>query len=199
MGHDNQASGSSGILIVVLFLVGFAVLAGVCLVGIGGWFYLRTGHQQQAATEERAMAEQQAEVARQQAETAEQQARQLIDEAMAQAHALPPPAEFDREVVAAMDSGRQLTIELDKQGQLTVDGESTDLGGLTNKLRAIVADEGATITVNVRADNECPFQHAAAVISSCQQLGISRFRIQPLEPPDTPVMPEIDEPATVIK
>jgi biopolymer transport protein ExbD len=192
MGYDNQTRNSSGTVIAIILLLVFAVFGGLIVLGVGGWFFLRGSRMERVVMVERDQAIRAEEVARAMAEKA----------AAAQApaaQAFKAAAEFEREVLGETVPGPQLTIELSKEGQLKLNGEAVALPALIDSLKASAADETTSLTIDVRADRECSFQHVAIVIASCQELGITRFRIRTLEQSAEQESPENDEPATVVK
>ncbi len=165
IGYDNQSTNSSKTVIALIVLAVLVPLTLFLVLGTGGWFYLRSSRMQQVAMEQRdramraeqmarAMAERAARVAEAQAD----QARQLAAEVKAESADKPVP-------------GSQVTIELDQAGKLRLNGEAIELPRLLDSLKALAADETNSITVDVRADNECRFQNVAALISACQEVG----------------------------
>ena len=130
----------------------------------------------------RAMAEEAAEAARAQAV----QARKMA-------------AEFEKAVLDKTVPGPQITVELDKDGKLKLNGEAIELPRLLDRLKALAADKTTSITVDVRADEQCPFQHVAELISACQEVGITRFRFGTLEAAIAEEPSDDKEPATVVK
>ena len=190
MGHDTDASRSSGAVIVIVAVLAVIVLAGLLLVGAGGIFFLRTSRLEQVAMRERARAvatERASEVAKKAADAA--RVEQEGDLATARAE--------DENVVRRAD--RLIVIQLDRAGRMTMAGESMDLAAVEARLRAKLADPGAQATVDVRADDACPFQYVAAMITSCQKLGITRFRIRSRDASGARGPADALEPATVIK
>jgi biopolymer transport protein ExbD len=193
MGYDNQPRSSSGTVVAIVLLLIFMVLGGLFVAGVGGWFFLRSSRTEQALMVEREQAVRAEQVARAMAEKAARAAQAQADQARELA------AELEKEVVDETVPGLQISIELDKDGQLKLNGEAIDLPALMDRLKAPAADEITSITANVRADNECPFEHVVSVISSCQDLGITRFRIRTLDEVTAEDSAENKEPATVIK
>jgi biopolymer transport protein ExbD len=128
------------------------------------------------------MAEEAAEAARAQAD----QARQLAAEVKA--------GVSDKPVL-----GLQVTIELEQDGLMKLNGDAIALPALLDRLKALAADKAAFITVDVRADEECRFQHVVALISACQELGITSFRFGTLEAVIAEEPAENQEPASVVQ
>ena len=193
IGYDNQSTNSSKTVIALIVLAVLVPLTLLLVLGTGGWFYLRSSHMQQVAMEQRdramraeqmarAMAERAARVAEAQAD----QARQLAAEVKAESADKPVP-------------GSQVTIELDQAGKLKLNGDAIELPRLLDSLKALAVDETNSITVDVRADEQCPFQHVADLISACQEAGITRFRFRTLEAAIAEEPSEDKEPATVVK
>jgi biopolymer transport protein ExbD len=193
MGYDNQPRSSSLPVVAIVLLLIFMVLGGMVVVGVGTWFLVRSRRAEQVATVERhraiqaeqmarAIAVEAAEAARAQAD----QARQLAAEAKAELTDKPVPV-------------RQVNVELDKAGKLKLDGEAIELAALLDRLKALAADKTTSITVEMRADEKCPFQHVADLIAACQKLGITRFRFGTLDAAIAEEPAENKTPATVIE
>jgi biopolymer transport protein ExbD len=161
------------------------VVGGLFILALAGWFYLRVSQAERVATvvhEQAVMAEQAAEAARAQAD----QARQLA-------------AEGKAEIKDKSVPGPQVTIELDQNGKLKLNGHSIETVALLDRLKAVDADKTASITIDVRADEECQFQYVAGLISACQELGITRFRFGTLDTAIAEEPSDEEEPATVVK
>jgi biopolymer transport protein ExbD len=185
MGCEQQPRSSAWTVIVIVLPLVFMVVGGLFILALAGWFYFRISQERQVATvahEQAVVAEQVVETARAQAE----QARQLAAEVKAELTDKPVP-------------GPQVAVELDKAGKLKVNGDAIELPALLDKLRAFAADKTTSITVDVRADVECPFQHVAELISACQEVGITRFRFGTLDAAIVEELSEVQEPATVIE
>ena len=168
-------------------------VGGLLTLGVGGFFYLRSSRMQQVAMAELDRAVRAEQVARAMAEKAARVARAQA------AQARDSTALLEREVADDAVPGPQTTIELNEKGQLKLNGAAVDLTALADRLKAPAADKTTMLIVNVRADRTCPFQHVAAVIATCQELGITRFRIRTLDQPTAEDAPENAEPATVIR
>jgi biopolymer transport protein ExbD len=191
MGYDDQKTGSSGLAPAWIIVLVVSLLAAMLVVGATGWFVLRTSQMPQLAL-----------VERERALAAEEQARAMAEKLALETELEVSRAarEFENEVVVTINDQRLVTVELDSQGQIRLDGKSIDLAGLPGRLQAIAADEGRSkITIDLRADNACPFEHVAAVIGTCRQLEISRFHIRTLESAAEQSPEKADEPATVIQ
>lgn len=190
MGYEDQARSSAWTVIAIVLPLVFMVVGGLFILALAGWFYLRVGHAEQAAT-----------VATEQAVQPEQVARVMADEAAEAARAqaaqaLKTVAEFEKAVFDKAVPGPQITIKLHKDGQLKLNGEAIELPRLLDSLKALAADETASITVDVRADEQCPFRHVADLISACQEAGITRFRFGTLDAAIAEEPSDEKEPAT---
>ena len=185
MGYEQQPRSSAWTVIVIVLPLVFMVVGGLFILALAGWFYFRMSQERQVATvvhEQAVVAEQAVENARAQAD----QARQLA-------------AELKAELPNKPVSGLQLTIELTHDGELKLDGEAIELPELLDRLKALATDHPASVTVDVRADEKCPFRHVAELISACQELDITRFRFGTLDAAIAEEPSDDKEPATVIE
>jgi hypothetical protein len=195
MGYDQPPRSTSGSVVIIVFLLVLVVLGGILVVGVGTWFLVRSRRAEQVATVERHRALEAEQMARAMAKEAEAAAEAARSQAF---EALRTAAEFEKEFIDKIQSDTQITVELDKTGKLEMNGEAIDLSKLLDRLKALAADKNASITVDVRADEECQFQHVAALISACQQLEITRFRFGTLEATIAEQPSEEETPSTKI-
>lgn len=71
---------------------------------------------------------------------------------------------------------KQRTVSVEKDGQVQLDGEAVSLAELTSKLAA-AQQEFAQLSVVIRGDAACAFQHVAAALSACKDANISELGI----------------------
>lgn len=71
---------------------------------------------------------------------------------------------------------KQRTVSVEKDGQVQLDGEVMSLAELTSKLAA-AQREFAQLSVVIRGDAACAFQHVAAALLACKDANISELGI----------------------
>ncbi len=73
-------------------------------------------------------------------------------------------------------ANREITLALDQNGDVTMDGKT-----LTKPLKPLLRDavkgRESAVSVVIKADKNCKFQHVAQVLSFCQDLDIRSVRI----------------------
>jgi biopolymer transport protein ExbD len=120
-----------------------------------------------------------------------QRERERAEAAAKKAHALAARAmeEYQRKVVDEIKAGSQveegsphIKIELDRDGQLVVDGRPMDLKTLTATLKDAHQEGAAKLSIEVRADQQCLFRDVAAVLSQCRDLGITNIDVRARSP-----------------
>jgi biopolymer transport protein ExbD len=156
--HSGAGSGSTGVVVALTIGLVLLLLAGLAVVGLGALFWVRTSvnHAQVPAVE--------AKIAQ---DGAEVEVKQM------EARVVPPaPAVAPVPIVAAPQ--REITIALDTDGGITVDGESATVERLKDVLKE--AQQGAAVTVAVQAARRCDFGHVAAVQDACRECGIQSIR-----------------------
>ena len=160
---DHRQSGCSTsvviltVLIVIVFLLAITTVGGVLLLT-----RMRTAQQHAVMAHERAMM--QAKAARQAVEQAYEQAEAELEQAKA---------------IAAETQAEQapvITIQLDKDGRVWLDGEPVDPSGVEAALR-----ESGAGKVVIEADKRCLFEHVARQLEICQNLDIDDLEIKTLE------------------
>jgi len=179
MQYDKQSTGSSGIVIGLAVLLAFVVLGGVMIAGVGGWFFFRTGTLRRQVMVEQQQA---TEAARQ----AELQARMAAENAAHAPQTRSETAVPDNADVEDMAAQNRITIEVDKQGSCSVDGESVDSKELMSKLHSADGDRDTKIVVVIRVAKDCPLNRAEEVIASCWKSGLKEISIRPLGTPSAP-------------
>jgi biopolymer transport protein ExbD len=84
------------------------------------------------------------------------------------------PKVADSKALAEIPKSR--TINIYRDGKITLDGVSVTLRELSDQLAAVQRQHGHQNVV-VRGDADGPFQNVAAVFSACQRAGISEMGI----------------------
>jgi biopolymer transport protein ExbD len=84
------------------------------------------------------------------------------------------PKVADSKALAEIPKSR--TINIYRDGKITLDGAAVTLRELTDQLAAVQRQHGHQNVV-VRGDADGPFQNVAAVFSACQRAGISEMGI----------------------
>jgi biopolymer transport protein ExbD len=71
---------------------------------------------------------------------------------------------------------KQRTVSVERNGNVELDGESVSISELTDKLAA-AQSEYPQLSVVIRGDAECHFQHVAAALSACKDANITELGI----------------------
>jgi biopolymer transport protein ExbD len=71
---------------------------------------------------------------------------------------------------------KQRTVSVEKDGQVQLDGETVSLGELTSKL-SVAQREYPQLSVVIRGDAACPFQHVATALAACKDANIVELGI----------------------
>jgi biopolymer transport protein ExbD len=71
---------------------------------------------------------------------------------------------------------KQRTVSVERDGQVQLDGEIVSLGELTSRLSS-AQREYSQLSVVIRGDAKCDFQHVAAALSACKDANISELGI----------------------
>lgn len=71
---------------------------------------------------------------------------------------------------------KQRVVSVQSEGQIRLDGEDVTLGQLTQKLAA-ARSEYPELSVVIRGDASCAFQHVAASLAACKEANISDLGI----------------------
>ncbi len=77
-------------------------------------------------------------------------------------------------------ANREITIELNQDGKITMDGKPVELEQFQPALRDANKGRESALSVLVKADKQCRFEHVAAVLAVCQELDIPNVRISAL-------------------
>lgn len=71
---------------------------------------------------------------------------------------------------------KQRTVSVEKNGDVNLDGEAVSLTEMTSKLSA-AQREYPQLSVVIRGDAACPFQHVAAALAACKDANITELAI----------------------
>lgn len=182
---------SAGIVLVILFLFVAFIVGGLLLAGVGAVIFARAEAQQAhaVAQRERAMAEAQRLRAEMEShrDQLEQQRQRIVNpshaaghehaiaEQIAQDHSMKPENEPIRV------ANRELTLQVDAEGNIEVDGKEIKRDQLKQYLRDASKGRETALTVTVKADKKCLFGHVASVLSICQELDVANVRVATLD------------------
>ena len=166
MGYDNPQRGSAGTVVAIVAVIAVLVLGGLVLLGVGALFFVRTGARQ-------------AEVARMEVD------RAVVELEKAEELATQVQVRESATVELQEASRRELTIEIDQDGAIMVNGESTDLDGLRTQIQKLGESGGVQLAVQLKADPRCLARHVVAVHSVCSELGVGDVHMSSLEEPSS--------------
>ncbi len=79
---------------------------------------------------------------------------------------------------------RELTIDIDREGNLFANGQRVDLTELEATLRRAVVNNPTNQTVVIRADAAVAFQPVVTVMDMCNSTGVSEYTVTTQEGPD---------------
>ena len=165
MGYDNPQRGSAGTVVGIVAVIVALLLGGLVLLGVGALFFVRTSARQAEV------------VARMEADRAEKIAARV------------QVRESTKPELRQASTG-ELTIEVDRDGAITVDDESMDLDGLRARLQKDGENGRVRLAVQLKADPCCLAQHVVAVHSICSELGVEDVQISILEAPSSAITDE---------
>jgi len=162
MAYDQDRQSDSGGTAVVILLV---LLLGILVTAGGGFLYWQA-----------AKAKRQELMARDAAIAAEMAARQSHADfqRIREHNRVQPEADPDN---ADSVNGQQITIAIDKDGNTSVDGKSMRPDELRNELHTMNAGSSDQLSVVVQVDDQCRFEHVAAILSLCEEAGIENPRL----------------------
>ena len=165
MGYDErQQPNSTGTLVAVVGVGLVLAILGIVVVAAAGLFWVRarTGQAQAVATEQLAVAE---------LRRAGVMARVQLEEAT---------------VPAAPDPRLNFVLELDREGNTSVDGERIGRDELRAQLSKLKDETSNVFSVHVDADPECPIKHVIPVLDVCDEVGDIDVRIVSSKNSDVP-------------
>ncbi len=86
-----------------------------------------------------------------------------------------PTAEVEKEPIRV--ANRDITVELNQDGKITMDGKPIESDQLKSTLRDAGKGRESAVSVLIKADKKCLFEHVASVLAVCQELDIPNVRI----------------------
>jgi biopolymer transport protein ExbD len=172
MGYDNPQRGSAGTVVGIVAVIVVLLLGGLVVLGVGALFFLRTSARQTEV------------VARMEAK------RAVVELEHAEKLAARVEVRESTKPELRQASTRELTIEVDRDGAITVDDESMDLDGLRARLQKDGENGGVRLAVQLKADPRCLAQHVVAVHSICSELGVEDVHISILDEPSSAITDE---------
>lgn len=194
---------SFGVVLLCLFLFGFAMLVAVVLAGVVVFGFARSErrvHQAMAAEE---LARTQAVHARAVAEMerAERQAQDLVThgeaevvaaeaaaavaedvDASSQTAAATPATSSDADKQPIRVAQREVAVSINAEGQIQVDGSVCELSQLKDVLGQAISGREEALRLVVKVDRQCIFEKLSAVLAICRELDVRDVRIDDLEP-----------------
>jgi len=176
MGNDNHQHGSAGTFVAIVAVIVVLLLGGLVLLGVGALFWVRTDARQAEV------------VARMEVE------RAVVEMEKAEKLATRVKVKESAKVESKEASTRELTIEIDRDGAITVDGESTNLDGLRTRIQKVGTNGGVRLAVQLKADPCCLARHVVAVQSVCSEQGVEDVRMSTLVEPSSATTDEVVSP-----
>lgn len=79
---------------------------------------------------------------------------------------------------------REIVVDIDRDGNFYLSGQSTDVPELQRLLQVAVANNPTSQTVVIRADYETSFQPVVTVMDICNKTGVSDYSVTTKEGPD---------------
>jgi biopolymer transport protein ExbD len=167
MGYDErQQSNSSGALVAVIGVgLVLAILAIIAVAGVGlYWVRASTQQAQVVAMEQQATVATRTDV---------------------EAHRAMALSQLEQSRVAETPDPRlNFVLEIDREGNTSVDGENVDLHELKAKLVKLKDETSNAFSVQVDADPDCPVKHVIVVVDVCEAVGDIDYRIVASKEPD---------------
>jgi biopolymer transport protein ExbD len=163
MGYDERhQSSSSGVLVAVVVVVLIVILLGILAVLGAGYFFVQTSRVEAMVARERTVVE---------AHNAEAESLTAVDEARVQ---------------ATPEQRLNFELNLDREGNTSVNGEKISLDELRTKLAKLKDETSNAFSVRINADPECPAKHIIPALDVCEDVGDIDFRIVSSEKSETP-------------
>lgn len=184
---------STGAFFIVLVLVGVFFLGGLLLVAAGAFVFVRTDAQQAHAIDQHEMARRQVERMRVETEMQHNHAKiqdairnatvveQQLQRSMPELQPLAEVPRVKREKEPIRVANREITLLLDEQGKIALDEKPVEQQQLAELLRNAVKGRESALSVTLKVNKKCLFEHVAAVLAVCQELDIPDVRITAAE------------------
>jgi biopolymer transport protein ExbD len=159
MGYDErEQSNSSGALVAVIGVgLVLAILAIIAVAAVGLFWVRASTQQSQAVAGERVVAE--------------------LHRAGIEAQNASADAELEQAQIDAPGSRLDLVLEIDREGNASVDGESIGLDELKKRLAEFRDKSHNTFLLRIETDPDCPARHIIAVLDMCDEVGDIDYQI----------------------
>ena len=82
---------------------------------------------------------------------------------------------------------REVTVELDDKGRISIARNYMDSNYLVGVLRKVVAEYGQSTPVIIRADGRTTHQDVKSVMDACSKAGLWRIKFSAMKEPAQPV------------
>lgn len=79
----------------------------------------------------------------------------------------------------AQEDPEMLVVDVDRDGNLQIDGHPTRLDSLRDTLEGW-RGSAQQVLVTIRADERCRFYHVRQVIRACDDFAVAQYKVQPL-------------------
>jgi biopolymer transport protein ExbD len=76
---------------------------------------------------------------------------------------------------------REVTVSLNAEGKIQVDGSDCELSQLKEVLSQAIKGREAALRLAVQVDRQCAFEHLSAVLAVCRELDVRDVRIADLD------------------
>ena len=160
MGYDErQQPNSSGTMVAVIGVGLVLAILAIIAVAAVGLFWVRASTQQaQAVAREQVVAE--------------------LHRVGVEAQNASANAQLEQSRNAATPDPRlNFVLELDREGNASVDGEKIDLDELRARLAKSKDETSSTLSVRINADPEGPVKHVVSVLDVCNEVGDIDVRV----------------------
>jgi biopolymer transport protein ExbD len=102
-------------------------------------------------------------------------------EAMSQAATASTAAGSDTPSQSIRVAQREVTVSLNAEGQIQVDGSNCELPQLKEVLSQAIKGREEALRLAVQVDKQCAFEHLSAVLAVCRELDVRDVRIAALD------------------
>jgi biopolymer transport protein ExbD len=170
--------GSAGVIIATVLALGVCVMIALVVLGL---FFVGVSRTAVHTAHEAAL---QARVAEQAAEAQLRASVERLDHEILEQHPVPPvveakepaqPPARDPDMIPVAQ--REITLQLDQEGQVTMDGQIVPIDELETALANARKGRESTLSVVVRADAQCRFQYVAAVLEICKKVDLPNVQV----------------------
>jgi biopolymer transport protein ExbD len=91
------------------------------------------------------------------------------------------PAELPAITSSIRIANREMSVQLDAEGKIQVDGAACELAQLKETLQKAGEGRQDDLVLVVKADKQCRFEHVAAVLAVCKELNLPHVRISAVD------------------